>query len=143
MVCREEWDVPTQLDFEHVSNRLGKNLGLPSGLLFHCMIWVLNQTRISHFSTCFVGILSLPLDLVARSEVSPLLKRRCYERDQMVVNPQCLLRMSAGLDFPMKLEIACCNCFSNSVLGSKMGSLGESGSRDGALVTTALLSPNM
>ena len=31
---------------------------------------------------------------------------------------------------PMELEISCCNCFSNSMIGSNMGSFEESRSRD-------------
>ena len=100
----------------------------PSGLLFHFISWVPNQTRIHHLLACLVGILSLPLYLVARSEVSPLQKRKGYKSGQIVVNPQCLLRMSAELVFHRS------NGTGDILLQLLMvGSLGEGGSRDSGI----------
>ena len=104
------------------------------GLLFCCMSWVPNQTRIHHLLACLVGILSFPFDLVARSEVSPLQKRSGSKSGQIVANPQCLLRMSAGYSIlPMELEISCSNSFLNSMISSKVGSFVENGSRDAGI----------
>ena len=47
-----------------------------------------------------VGILSLPFVLALRSSVSPCQKSRGFSSGQMFANSQCLLKMSAGLDFP-------------------------------------------
>ena len=47
-----------------------------------------------------VGILSLPFVLALRSSVSPFQKNRGFSSGQIFANFQCLLKISAGLDFP-------------------------------------------
>ena len=47
-----------------------------------------------------VGILSLPFVLALSSSVSPFQKSRGFNSGQIFVNSQCLLKISAGLNFP-------------------------------------------
>ena len=145
-MCRQDWDVPTQVNFGCGNRVRVKNLGLPFRIPFslHDLDAKSNEHPSLFDMFCWNSVTPFQFGGKIRS-ISPPKKKGLKQRPNCHKSPM-LAKEICRIGFsilPMELELAHCSCFSKSVVGNKMGSLGRVEVGMVALVTTALLSSTM